>query len=307
MMIRNFLFHRVSDETDALWPPMQPALFEKIIRFLAGNFKVVLLEDYLRDPGSYRKEKNLATVCFDDGYKDNLEIAAPILLRYRCPASFYVVTDCIDRNLPTWTYITDQFFQDPANRALDLPFDFVPAAYQRLMWTSDEEGKEWAKKIKPWMKSLPNARRLQVMQSISENEKGPGVSRNMMMNWSDVKQLQDAGFFIGSHSHTHPMLASLADESEIIQELSLSAERIRAELAQDPLTISYPIGSWDERVLSAAAATGYSFGLAVEQRFYKPDTDPILAIPRVELYQEPWWKARMRISGLYQTVKKLVR
>lgn len=286
---------------------MQPALFEKIIRFLAGNFKVVLLEDYLRDPGSYRKEKNLATVCFDDGYKDNLELAAPILLRYRCPASFYVVTDCIDRNQPTWTYITDQFFQDPANRALELPFDFAPAAYRTLLWQSEEEGKEWGKKIKPWMKSLPNSQRLQVMLQISESGRGPGVSRNMMMNWKEVIQLRDAGFFIGSHSHTHPMLASLADESEIRQELSVSAERIRTELEQEPLTISYPIGSWDERVLNAAAATGYSFGLAVEQRFYKPDTDPVLAIPRVELYQEPWWKARMRISGLYQTVKKLVR
>ena len=286
---------------------MQPALFEKIIRFLAGNFKVVLLEDYLRDPGTYKKEKNLATVCFDDGYKDNLDIAAPILLRYRCPASFYVVTDCIDRNLPTWTYITDQFFQDPANRSLELPFDFVPSAYRGFTWQSVEEGKEWGRMVKPWMKSLPNAQRLQIMQRISDHNRGAAVPRNRMMSWTDVKQLQDAGFFIGSHSHTHPMLASLADEAEILQELTLSADRIRAELKQDPLTISYPIGSWDERVLSASVKAGYSFGLAVEQRFYKPGTDPILAIPRVELYQEPWWKARMRISGLYQTVKKLVR
>ena len=41
---------------------------------------------------------------FDDGYKDNIEYAAPILRQFKCPASFYVVTDCIDRNVPTWTY-----------------------------------------------------------------------------------------------------------------------------------------------------------------------------------------------------------
>lgn len=88
MNIRNFLFHRVSPVTDPLWPPMQPDLFEKIIRYLTGNFKVVLLEDYLRNPSQFKNGKNIATVSFDDGYLDNLEIAAPILKKYRCPASF---------------------------------------------------------------------------------------------------------------------------------------------------------------------------------------------------------------------------
>jgi peptidoglycan/xylan/chitin deacetylase (PgdA/CDA1 family) len=78
-------------------------------------------------------------------------------------------------------------------------------------------------------------------------------------------------------------------------------------LGEKPVTISYPIGSWDERVVNASAKAGYQFGLAVEQRFYKPDTDNLFTIPRVELYNEAWWKARLRISGLYQTVKKLVR
>ena len=307
MLIRNFLFHRVSEEKDALWPPMHPALFEKTIRFLTGNFRVLLLEDYLKDPSLYKREKNLATVCFDDGYLDNLDIAAPILHRHRCPASFYVVTDCIDRNLPTWTYITDHFFQDPGNHQLLLENDFVPGALRQMHWSNAAEGKEWGKKVKPWMKTLPNAQRLWVMQELQKNNRSENQLPSMMMNWEQVKQLQEAGFHIGSHSHTHPMLATLADEEEIMAELTVSANRIKEKLGTDPLTISYPIGSWDERVTRASAKAGYQFGLAVEQRFYKPESDALMSIPRVELYEEPWWKARMRISGLYQTVKKLVR
>ncbi len=286
---------------------MQPALFEKIIRFLAGNFKVVQLEDYLQDPSLYKKERNLATVCFDDGYRDNIEKAAPILLRYRCPASFYVVTDCIDRNIPTWTYITDHFFQQENNKRLLLEDDFVPGFIRKMEWNNSEEANEWGRKVKPWMKSLPNPQRVWVMQQIAEQNKGAVVPPKMMMSWSEVRELQSAGFYIGSHSHTHPMLASLANEEEIGQELKISKEKIEANLGHTPLTISYPIGSWDKRVTDASVKTGYKYGLAVEQRFYRPDTDPILTIPRVELYNESWWKARMRISGLYQTVKKLVR
>jgi peptidoglycan/xylan/chitin deacetylase (PgdA/CDA1 family) len=307
MTIRNFLFHRVSDEADALWPPMQPALFEKTIRFLTGNFKVVLLEDYLKDPSSYKREKNLATISFDDGYRDNIEKAAPILLRYRCQASFYVVTDCIDRNIPTWTYITDHFFQQEVNRQLHLKNDWVPEFLKKIEWGNEVEAKEWGRKVKPWMKSLPNPQRMWVMEQIETQNKGEAISNKMMMTWSDVKELRDAGFYIGSHSHTHPMLANLSDETEITKELEISAARIQENLGQRPETISYPIGSWDERVLFASMKTGYKYGLAVEQRFYRPDADNILSIPRLELYNEPWWKARMRISGLYQTVKKLVR
>ncbi|MGQ0739706.1 MAG: polysaccharide deacetylase family protein [Bacteroidota bacterium] len=307
MTIRNFLFHRVSDEADALWPPMHPALFEKIIQFLTGNFKVMLLEDYLKEPAVYKREKNLATISFDDGYRDNIEKAAPILLRYRCPASFYVVTDCIDRNIPTWTYITDHFFQQGANKELLLENDFVPGFLQQIRWNNEAESKEWGRKVKPWMKSLPNPQRLWVMKQIEEQNRGSAISRRMMMNWGEVKELQDTGFYIGSHSQTHPMLASLTSEEEIKEELMISAGKIEEKLGQKPLTISYPIGSWDDRVTSASAESGYKYGLAVEQRFYKPEADNILTIPRVELYNEPWWKARMRISGLYQTVKKLVR
>lgn len=306
-MIRNFLFHRVSAEEDALWPPMHPSLFEKIIRLLTGNFQVVLLEDYLKDPSLYKKERNLATVCFDDGYHDNIDKAAPILLRYRCPASFYVVTDCIDRNIPTWTYITDNFFQQHINKKLKLENDFVPVFLRDLQWTNLEEAKELGRKVKPWMKTLPNPQRLWIMRQIESQNKGQEVTRKLMMDWNEVRELQNAGFYISSHSHTHPMLANLVDETEIKDELELSAKKIKENLGHDPLTISYPIGSWDERVTRAAANAGYRYGLAVEQRFYKPESDNIMTIPRVELYNEFWWKSRMRISGLYQTVKKLVR
>ncbi len=281
---------------------MKPGLFEKIIRSLVGSFHVVLLEDYLSDPSLYQKEKNLATVCFDDGYRDNIEKAAPILLRHSCPASFYVVTDCIDRNVPTWTFCTDQFFQQEDNKMLLLKSGFVPGWLVRSVWSNVAEGKELGKKVKPWMKSLSNEQRVWVLQQMEAQNKGAATARNMMMSWSELNELHSAGFYIGSHAHSQPMLASLASEEEILSELVISAEKIQKHLGFIPLSISYPNGSYDQRVIAAAAKAGYQYGLAKEQRFFKPGTDHLFAIPRVELYQEAWWKARLRISGQYQGV-----
>jgi len=93
-MIRNFLFHRVGPDNDKLWPPMKTELFEKCISYITGRYKVVKIEG-LPDYKKNTKE-NLATISFDDGFKDNFQYAVPILEKYHVKASFYVVTGCID-------------------------------------------------------------------------------------------------------------------------------------------------------------------------------------------------------------------
>jgi peptidoglycan/xylan/chitin deacetylase (PgdA/CDA1 family) len=118
---------------------MKPALFSEIINHLTKNFAVVPLEHYLDDPGTFQSKKKLATVLFDDGYQDNIEIAAPILSKYKCPASFYIVTDCIDKNIPTWTYIIDNVFLKTKKKILDLSFDFVPDKFKSLQPHLGEE------------------------------------------------------------------------------------------------------------------------------------------------------------------------
>ena len=108
MLLKNYLFHRVSDERDLQWPPMKPFMFESIIRQLVKKNKVVLLEDILLNPEAFSKNSNqYVTISFDDGYKDNIDFAAPILKKNNCPASFYIVTNSIDTNTPTWTYLVD--------------------------------------------------------------------------------------------------------------------------------------------------------------------------------------------------------
>lgn len=306
MVIRNFLFHRVSDEKDAMWPPMTVDLFKKIISHLTENFLIVPLENYLDDPGAFQTKRKIATVLFDDGYKDNIEYAAPVLVEYKCPASFYIVTDCIDRNIPTWTYLIDAALAGTTKKSVELSGDFIPERFKRLDLILNGGPNPMLKEVKPWMKKLSNPQRMLIMQSVlhqCNDVQTPGK----MMNWDDIRQLSRQGFIIGSHSHTHPMLASLQNEPEISDELGVSAARIQQETGSFPQTISYPIGSFDSRVVNLSKANGYKYGLAVEQRFYRPGKDDFFKIPRVELYQEPWWKVKMRISGVYSTLKKAWR
>lgn len=303
MMIRNFLFHRVSDEKDPMWPPMTVALFSKIIGILTKKHTVVPFESYMNDPGAFTSEKTIATVMFDDGYKDNIEFAAPVLAQYKCPASFYVVTDCIDNNIPTWTYLVDNALLKTKKQKIELAYDFVPENLKKIGLKGNDQSTGKEKEIKPWLKKLSNQQRLLIMKALLEQCEVP-IPRTMM-NWNEVRQLSNDGFIIGSHSHTHPMLASLQNEKEIADELSLPAKKIQQETGKLPETISYPIGSYDERVIALSKKQGYKYGLAVKQQFYNTNRDDIFQIPRAELHEEPWWKVKMRMNGMYSLVKKI--
>jgi peptidoglycan/xylan/chitin deacetylase (PgdA/CDA1 family) len=305
MEIRNFLFHRVSEEIDSLWPPMKPALFEKIIRHLKKKYEIVLLEDLLNDPQRFLPaDKKIATIQFDDGYKDNIEYAAPILRKYNCPASFYVVSGCIDTGTPTWTYLLDHALQHTQIKELQIPFDFVPEDKRDIRVDGSAKIGDLARPIKPWLKTISNSRRVKVLDTILGQCKDVTAGKAAMMNWSDVSELGKSGFFVGSHSQSHPLLATIETEEEILYELKSSGERIKQTTGEWPVTISYPIGSFDDRVVRLASECGYKYGLAVEQKFFRLNEDSRMTIPRVELYQEPFWKSHLRISGMINIFKK---
>lgn len=306
MIIKNFLFHRVSDEADRLWPPMSTALFRSLIGYITRQYHVVKLEDYFLLNEQPKTKKKVATILFDDGYNDNIEYAVPILSQYKCPASFYVVSDCIDKNIPTWTYITDYLFQNTQIQALDLHMEFVPEGLRQAEFKSAGARLNLGSRLKPWMKSLPNKDRQQVLARLRSTFHDVELPATMM-NWNDLRQMQSAGFTIGSHSVTHPLLATVEEDADLLFELRGSGERINSELGSFPATISYPIGSYDERVKAFSKQAGYQLGLAVDQRFYDSTIGDFFAIPRVELYNEPMWKCRMRISGIYSWAKSKIQ
>lgn len=306
MVIKNFLFHRVSDEKDQLWPPMRVNLFRDLVKYLSREYHILPLEDFLEGHIEISKKKKPATILFDDGYKDNIDYALPILDQFKSPASFYVVTDCIDQNIPTWTYITDYLFQHTEQKKLESDFSFVPADLKELHFITAEDRIGAGNKIKPWMKGLDNFRRQEMLRHIESNFNDVILPRDKMMSWTELRQMQNAGYYIGSHSVSHPLLASIQHADELSFELAGSGKRIQKELGYFPLTISYPIGSYDERVTETSKQAGYKYGLAVKQQFFDTAKDNLFAIPRTELYNESMWKCRLRINGFYQQAKKIM-
>ena len=108
----------------------------------------------------------------------------------------------------------------------------------------------------------------------------PYSSELVPLSWAELRELSDAGWEIGSHTHTHPRLTQL-DDAELVRELRDSKEECERRLARPCTSIAYPFGDVDERVVGAAARSGYRVGAALEIRGTQP-----LAWPRLSLVRD---------------------
>ena len=77
------------------------------------------------------------------------------------------------------------------------------------------------------------------------------------MSWDELGELADAGWEIGSHTVSHPMLTRVADE-ELRAELADSRAAVEAALGRECRALAYPYGDFDDRVARAAGAAGYA-------------------------------------------------
>jgi peptidoglycan/xylan/chitin deacetylase (PgdA/CDA1 family) len=96
---RVLLYHAVDTklDQDAAGISVPFDLFEKQIALVNDFFKVIALssKNYFEN---LSPQKLSVSICFDDGFKDNLTKAAPILLKYNIPFSVYVTTSFIKDN-----------------------------------------------------------------------------------------------------------------------------------------------------------------------------------------------------------------
>jgi len=86
---------------------------------------------------------------------------------------------------------------------------------------------------------------------------GPHEAELEAMDWDEIAELADAGWEIGSHTCSQPMLTQLGD-AELATELRDSRTAIEDRLGQPCRTLAYPYGDVDARVAAAARDAGYA-------------------------------------------------
>lgn len=120
------------------------------------------------------------------------------------------------------------------------------------------------------------------------------------MTWSQLAELADAGWEVGSHTRTHPRLTQLSDEA-LAEELGGSRDACERALGWPCRSLAYPFGDTDARVAEAAGEAGYEVA-AIE------NLGPLhrLMWPRVDVYRvDSLARFRLKVSPTLRRLRTL--
>jgi peptidoglycan/xylan/chitin deacetylase (PgdA/CDA1 family) len=271
--------------------------FRRQIRYMKRWFAIPPPHEVLEslERGSFARPTLLVT--FDDGYRDNYEVAFPTLRELGVPACFFVVTGLLDRpTLPWWDRVAYSIKKTngPFLR-LEYPerlvFDFRLISRAQATWRILRACKD--------SKSFDESCLIDELTART----GVGVdasslARTLFMSWNSVREMAREGMAIGSHTATHPVLASLSEAAQR-RELRDSRERIRDAIGSYPDMLAYPVGGprafaditrrlAREVGYRAAFSNGGSVACSCIDRF---------AVPRVAVEQaDTWAQFRLRLT-----------
>ncbi len=102
------------------------------------------------------------------------------------------------------------------------------------------------------------------------------------MDGKQLRELSDAGWWVGSHTMTHPDLRKLS-EREIKVELEDSRKLLEDIIGRPVVSIAYPFGLYNKRVLEFVRLYGYKVGFT-SRRTVSFHTENPLEVERQGVY-----------------------
>ena len=258
------MFHRVLPASDAPFQPnrsleVTPEFLEEVIVALrAADVEIVSLDEAHRRLVAGASGRRFAVLTFDDGYRDNLEYAWPILKRHEAPFTIYVPSAFAEGTGELWWVALEKAIA--RNSVIEVELD----GEERVFDCTTTAGKQAAfAAIYAHVRAEETDAGLR--RPVREIAFGYGIDmgkqcRELCMTWGELAVMAAHPLTtIGAHTVTHPILTMLTEE-EARAEMADGAAAIETHLGVRPQHFSYPVGGPD-------CAGAREFALAAELGF----------------------------------------
>jgi peptidoglycan/xylan/chitin deacetylase (PgdA/CDA1 family) len=236
--------HRIGEAASAWGDPAVFSAtqegFDAQLTAIARHADLIAPEDL---EGVRRRRGRCVLVTFDDGYRDLVTHALPVLQAHGVRAAAFLATGFMDRPHPAW--------------------------WDELTWMAREAGVP--ERAPAWIarhKQLPAAvaeRRVAALSARTGTGRAPEpLWREDWLTWDDVRTLRDAGMTLGGHTVTHPLLARLPEAAQAA-EVEDGARRLAEETGRRPRWFAYPVGTpdaFDARTRRVVEAAGFDLAFS---------------------------------------------
>ena len=256
-------YHRVTDDptvTDP-WLVVATETFRRQVEALRRSYELVTARELAAELArGARPERRLCAITFDDGYADNLYQGLPVLERLGVPATIYVSTDAMT-GPALWFEQVGGIVKSALARGARRELSQAAAEWLGAEPDDQQGVVELTRRLCEAFKHVQSAERRRRVDALAAKV-GPPEPDDVprYLHWDEVRELVRAGWEIGNHTRTHPILPETPG-AEAEDEIRVSHEALVRELGAPPVGFAYPNGDCDDRIVGLVRAAGYRYAV----------------------------------------------
>lgn len=250
-----------------------------IALFLRRGYAFVSLDELCAELGKPRSRgaPRLAALTFDDGYRDNHDVAYPLLSSLGIPFAIYVATSFPDRtHVPWWSLLEEHILGNPSlameheGRVFEWRLD-DPAA-RRAAFSGAEA---------LFMALSPGDVRALAERTFGEERVQRSIE-SLFLTWEMIRAMDASGrVTIGAHTVDHVALPRLPI-AEARAQVSGSKRRLEEQLGRSIRHFAYPFGAVGPRERELVREAGFTSATTVcIANVFPEHANHLLTLPRV--------------------------
>lgn len=242
------------------------SLFEEHLKLLREKWRPVSLSA-VREAVIARRPlpSRSVAVTFDDGYRNILNVALPLLRRYEMPACVFVLT----------TPTPSRLWMDRLEAAV------IGSRHAEVRWgghvyslTSEAARHSAIQSLSLSLEGLGPKRDAgleHLLRELGRAPQSPDDDRDLLA-WDEIRALKEAGLEIGSHASFHEPLTEF-DEQVVSAMLLKSRADLERELGPGPFSFAYPWGAWSRRLADDVRRAGFACAVTTDAGLNGTDAD----------------------------------
>jgi len=291
------MYHSIPTEQEAQWTAPENCIsastFEQQMRFLSQHRRVISLDKLIAHIKSGKPiERGTVVITFDDGYRNNFTVAAPILAKYNLPATIYLATSYVNAAQNQWVDTLYAALRTCSEYQLNLSDsnllapDFsasVQDSWNLGSWNlTDPLQREQAyDKLTDYLIEADVLERQTLLAEIDRQLAPRAYPPRLTLNWDEVRQIQRQYPKITLGIHTANHLDLSLHEDQTAQEMATSIEHMVSETGMPPTHFSFPYNRYTAKAQAQVAASQIASAVAVaEDPVVRSDTS-LYALPRL--------------------------
>jgi peptidoglycan/xylan/chitin deacetylase (PgdA/CDA1 family) len=267
-----------------------PYFLEGLLRRLRRSRRdLISLDEMHRRMITGELKRRFVCITFDDGYRDVLEHAYPLLRKYEVPFALYIPTSFPDRIGELWWVALEETIRRSKRIGLtvngkDQFFECDTTREKNLLYAD----------VYQWLRSMKSEAQLRSVVRDLATRQGidmAALCRELCMDWDELNTIAaDPLCTIGAHTVNHMMLKKLDDEQAVRAEMDMSRAVIEAALGRRPQHLAYPVGdptSAGPREFRIAAELGFKTAVTTRPGvMFRAHREHLTALPRISVNGE---------------------